>query len=240
MWNPSLSILSILSLYFEYIRRAVVSIFVTTICRFSLAFVQIQKDVTCEEVSTTRTKADDDLDCLVEIDLGNGTVTTIALNCISVEHNRPEFSACTQLIFKTAPNEESIAFFESEICCKLNNLKHLDLRGSHLQISGIQIFTGFLSKLESLTHLCLLDNRLGEEGARLLACALCHLTQLVHLDLGWNEIGAEGVVWLARPLSKLRRLERLALCGNGLRSNGMCRLAAALAPLARLQHLDLG
>jgi hypothetical protein len=53
-----------------------------------------------QQSSSIRTEAED-TECLVEIDLGNGTLQTLALNCISVELNRPDLQgACKQLNFK--------------------------------------------------------------------------------------------------------------------------------------------
>lgn len=91
---------------------------------------------------------------------------------------------------------------------RLNNLKHLNIRGNPLGLRGLQPLISAMESLK-LNTLDLSSTLLGTLGAKYLAAKLGKQVELKSLDLYDNKLGVEGIQALLPEIKKLTHLRRV-------------------------------
>lgn len=102
-------------------------------------------------------------------------------------------------------------------------LKHLDISGNRIGVSGAKAFAEMLVKNDSLRVLNLFSNIIDVDGARALKNALQVNTTLQELDIGLNRLREKGVMALAEGISLNPKsaLRTLGLRFNFISDDGM-------------------
>lgn len=120
-------------------------------------------------------------------------------------------------------------------------MRHLDLSGNRIGVSGAKAFAEMLKKNKSLEVLNLFSNIIDVDGARALKESLKVNNTLRELDVGLNRLREKGVMALAEGLSENRTsaMTTLGLRYNFISEDGITEFfkKALLGGHCKLHHL---
>ena len=124
----------------------------------------------------------------------------------------------------------------SKVLCSDSNLKTLDLSKNVLDIDMLSCLLESLAHNSTLTTLLLKWCKLGPNKAKLLSKMIKSNSTLLTLDLGYNELGGGGIGRIVRALKGNKTLQTFNLNFNGMTYDDACYIADLVS--ANLDHMS--